>query len=118
MGFLPDPEKTHKGTMLKGIKFATYLTNTKTMTAGKDTRQKIYLERREHLEFDTKGYWKYDLQYRPITQCYPAGTEFRSTRPCVTISKSSCCDMKKRSWRVYNCKHYNWKYKFTLQHGQ
>jgi hypothetical protein len=62
MCFLPDPEKTHMDTMLKGIKFTTYLTNTKTMAAGKATRQKIYLERREYLEFDTKGYLKYALR--------------------------------------------------------
>jgi hypothetical protein len=48
--------------MLKGIKFTTHLTNTKTTTTEKATRQKIYLERREHLEFDTKGYWKYALR--------------------------------------------------------
>jgi len=95
MGFLPYPEThTHIGTMLQGIKFAKCLTNTKTMTAEKDTRQKIYLERREHLEFDSKGYWKYVLRYRQITQRYPAGTEFRPRCPCVTIIKSSCCKMK------------------------
>jgi hypothetical protein len=103
--------------MLKGTQFTAYLTTAKTMTAGKATRQ-VYLERRKHLEFDTKGYWKYALRYRQITQCYPAGTEFRPRYPCVTIIKSSCCKMKKRDWRVYSAKHCNWKYKFTLHHGQ
>jgi hypothetical protein len=32
------------------------------MTAGKATRQKNYLEKRQNLEFDTKGYWKYALR--------------------------------------------------------
>jgi len=83
--------------MLKGIKFTAYLTNTKTMADGKASRQKFYLERCEHLEFDTKGYWKYTLRYRQITQCYLAGTYFRPRCPCVTIIKRSCCKMNKRA---------------------
>ena len=39
------------GTVLKGMKLAVYITNTKTMKAEKATRQKIYPERRERLEF-------------------------------------------------------------------
>jgi hypothetical protein len=96
LGFLPDPENTHMDTMLEGITFTTYLTNTKTMAVGKATRQKIYLQRREHLKFDIKGYRKNTLRYRQITQCYPAGTEFRPRCTCVTIIKRSCCKMNNR----------------------
>lgn len=118
LGFLPDPENTHMDTMLEGIKSTTYLTNTKTMAAGKATRQKIYLQKREQLEFDTKSYWKYILRYRQITQSFHAGTEFRPRCTCVTIIKRSCCKMNNRGLRVYNATHCKWKYKFTLHHGQ
>lgn len=60
--------------MLEGIQFTTDLINTEAMKAENATRQKIYLEGCEHLEFDSRDYWKCVLRHVGTTLYHPVGT--------------------------------------------
>lgn len=73
-GYLSDPEGKDIDTMLEGIQFTTDLINTEAMKAENATRQKIYLEGCEHLEFDSRDYWKCVLRHVGTTLYHPVGT--------------------------------------------